>query len=120
MKNFRDTHTMNILISTLDSKLQEAMLTKDLVDVTGLRRIGKTTALVRLAKARKLPIMVASTIMVDLIKEEFGFNDVHSIKSQSLRGKQFPNGVLIEEGVYRKEAEDLGYEIVGGYHSFTY
>jgi hypothetical protein len=77
-----------------------------------LRGIGKTTALIRLAKKYNLIVVVASQVIADFLKVKFEYPKIYSQGNlENLRGSK-DKKIVFDEGV---DVNNLkGFEIVTG------
>lgn len=79
-----------------------------LVAVTEAHRgIGKTTKLLELAKQNNIPIIVGTHQQRQILLDREPTVKVFVAKEDSLRGLNFPNGVLVDESVTLKQYVDL-------------
>lgn len=116
MIQFRDSSTLLLMKVSLEQKLNEGAIKGELVDVSGLRQIGKSTALVAFSKRFDLPIIVGNSSSKDyLIKGLGGSQDLifsfDDIREGNLKAKR----VLVDEGVNLSFVKVAGLEIVTGF-----
>jgi len=106
---------LDIYKEILETSLIQGIIYNELIDVTGLRGIGKTTALINLArKAGNIPIVVSNDNIATIYKIEYKYNNTHSIYGiEGLSQKE----VLIEELVNKKSLETKGFRVLTGYYS---
>ena len=112
----------DILLSMRDRLyecLGESLLTGELIDITGLRQIGKTTALINFARSYRLPIIVHSAEIAKIHRNNSGYREIYSCCPRDLSGVKFKR-VIVDEGVDIAELKRMGFDILAGYHSLYY
>lgn len=97
--------------------LLEGFKKKDLVNITGLRQIGKSRALSELSKEKNIPIVVSGRTMKELLLKEYPGTEYYTI--EELKGSGIDQ-VLVEEGVRLGSLTDMCIEIITGYFSYEY
>src|SRR4051812_8236870 len=97
--SFRDQFNMEIVYSLFKKKLQDGMNNKALIDVSHLRAIGKTTALVDFAKERRYAVIVPTRIEAERLREYFNYEGVFSQGDIISYGRGMNIPCVIDEGV---------------------
>jgi aconitase B len=112
--SFRDQFTIDIFYTLLKKKLHEAMSKKALVDISHLRAIGKTTALIDFAKERRFIVVVPTRLEADRLKEYynyegiFGQGDVIAFRGTDIQ-------CVVDEGVKVERLLMNKIDVVTGY-----
>lgn len=105
----------NIIVAWLKNtylkhKLHNGYKTNKIVLVNDNDRCtGKTTLLVNLSRKHNMPIFVPTRLQSKCLNEKFKEKDMFlsCSNTESLRGKLFPNGVLIDEGVSMEQMNNI-------------
>lgn len=111
-----DENIVSVISQSLYNKLNQGLHTGDLIDVTGLRQVGKTTALVKFARERHLPIIACNHAAARCIKDNFDYQNVYSITFNNMRGTI--REACVDELVDLRKVRELGINVVTGF--FTY
>jgi predicted AAA+ superfamily ATPase len=92
-------------------KLLEGAIKNENVWVYGLRGIGKTTALIQLAKEFGFIVVVKSHILAHYLRDEFEYDYIFGEKD-NITG--LGKSIVFDEGVDYKKLKKDGYKIVTG------
>lgn len=118
MIKFLDDELLNFTTNKLYKKLTEGLYAEQLVNITGMREIGKTTALVRFAIERDIPVLEPTDGVADLMRKRFHYEKIYSIGS--IRGLAGITEVVIDEGVSLDLAKADGVKVITGYFNKLY
>lgn len=115
--------------SLINELVCAAINNNQLIDVTGVRGLGKTTALVEFAKRISnyhfnegiAVITYSHGHHINYLKKECEYNLIFSCRDaigiRSLPGLNKITNVVIDEHIDRKKIEDLGFKVLTGFYS---
>ncbi len=98
----------------LEEAIIQGIIYNELIDVRGVRNIGKTTVLINFAKKNNIPVIVHSKSLAKILQDKFEYENIFI--TNEIKGVHFRE-FLIEEYVNRNEIEKLGYRVITGYYS---
>lgn len=107
-----DGEVVAVLQVFLKTRLFAAMKSHELVDVTGVRQIGKSHVLSEFGKKLGIPVVVACKRDKEYYMQTLNYGNVYTV--DELRGSNVKK-VLIDAYVNPVDVENLGIEVVTGY-----
>ena len=107
--------SLSLRIMVLEGILFKGFFYNSLIDVTNLRGIGKTTALINFAKEYGFGVILDS--YADKTKQYRKYFDYEHIYCQNERVSYLADRYVIDEGVNSEIMEERGFNIVTGFVS---
>lgn len=99
----------------LEKKLTESAIRRELIDVTGIRGIGKTSALIEFAEKFNLSVVVPKIDRVFSLKEKYKNANIYS--EDGFFGEVSKKFIVVDEGVNVEALEYAGNTVVTGFIS---
>jgi hypothetical protein len=105
------------VLNMIHERLMEGAVRRELIDVSGERNIGKTTALIKFAMEFGFYVVVPSSHIAKKLADYFGYLNIFGANEASkFRGIDALKGVVIDEGVDRKLMSD--FPVITGLYSY--
>lgn len=115
MINIREKKLYKLIFDVFEfiliEALEEGFKTNQLVNVSGLRRVGKTNALIKFAKLKDFPVIVNGT--AEALSKEYDYHKVFSYKNYD----ESNVSVLVDEGINPSLLVSRGVNVITGYKS---
>lgn len=99
----------------LEKKLIESAIRRELIDVTGLKGIGKTRALIEFAEKFDLSVVVPKLDRVLSLKDKYKYVNIYS--EEGFFGEVSKKFIVVDEGVNVEALEFAGNTVVTGFIS---
>ena len=115
MINLIDTELQIAIQDILQKKLTQGIIKRELVNVFGLRGVGKTYGLVNFAKNTGLSVVLFNKNLADKYIKECNYEKVYGKEELSRIGDDY---IIIDEGTvdYVTLVRE-GYKVVTGYYN---
>ena len=116
MINLIDTELQIAIQDILQKKLTQGIIKRELVNVFGLRGVGKTYGLIKFAKNTGLSVIVFNKSIASLYKKECNYEKIYGKEELSKIGDD--DYIIIDEGTFDYDTlVREGYKVVTGYYS---